>query len=168
MPDLTRVVIGAGVELPVQDKTGAHARAESQENHVAAAAPGTILPFRERTRVRVILQGGANARRLLYQFDNGNVVPAGEVGRRLHDTRPAVQGTAARDADSLGIGPVQAVAGGHRLHFRKDAADGLVHVRGFKADLVRNLQLSVRINAIDDGTLRTADIDTQEVLFHIL
>ena len=159
MADLAAVVIGAGVKFAVQHQSCAHTRPKGQEDHVAGAAAGAIFPFRERAGVGVVLQGGADACGLFDQLHDRDVVPAGEVGWRLHDAGLAVQGTAAGNADGFRVAGVQTMPGSHGFHLRENAGERLVHLRGFETDLVGDLQTTVGINSVDDGTFRSADID---------
>ena len=85
----------------------------------------------------------------------------------MDDATAAVQRAAAGDADGLGVGRVQAVALSHGFHFGEDAGDGFVHAGGGELDFVRDLQDTVSVNAVDDGAFRAADIDAEQVLFHI-
>ena len=50
-----RVTIGTRVQFTVQNQACAKPRTERHKHHIFASAPCAVLPFRKRTRVRIVL-----------------------------------------------------------------------------------------------------------------
>ena len=99
VPDLARVVVRSGVELPVYDDSRAKARAECHENQVLHAAPGTIEILRKRTRVCVVLHRRRHMEAVLEELDDRNIVPSRKVRRRHDHAALRIERPSAADSD---------------------------------------------------------------------
>ena len=164
MAQLSGIVVGAGVKLPVQDESGPQARPKGQEGHVPGAFSRAEGPFGQGTGVGIVVQARPHAGCLREQFDNGNVVPAGQVRGRHHHAGPAVQRTAATDAHAIDVPGLQAVPFHDPVEGLDQVFHGLLTGSGGKAFLVQNVQMSVCAAAIGDRALRPADINPQKML----
>ena len=159
MAQFAGIVIGAGIEFPVQDETGAQTRSKRQEGHVPGAFSGTEGPFGQGTGIGVVVQAGPYARRFRKQFDDGDVVPAGQVRGRHHHAGPAVQRTSATDAHAIDVLGTQAVPLHDGVQGPNQVRNGLLAGCGGEPLFVQDIQFSVRAPAIGHGALRPADID---------
>ena len=103
MSDLARHTARTAVKRAVQDQYCAEPRAEGHKNEVLAAAARAELPFRERTRIRIVADRAGLAEALLQHRNDLNTVPAGKVGRRENDAVFFIERAAAADADGIGV-----------------------------------------------------------------
>jgi len=157
--DFASHIVGAGIEMTVQNKPRAKTGAEGEENHVAAVFAGAVFPFRQSTGVGVVLHKGGRAVALLKPGDDGNFIPAGQVGRGKNQATDAVQRAAA--ADSNGQRGVAAAGSG------KQGAENIFPARIiFGGNFNAGKHLSAFI-ASHPGAFGAADIKTPDFVFHI-
>ena len=156
VPEFTGVVVGAGVELAIQHEAGTEAGPKGEEYHITGAAAGAVLPLCQSAGVGVILQACRDACSLLHQLHDRDIVPTGQVRRRHHHPRLAVQRAAAGYAYAFGIAFVQTMLRTDALQLFKDGGDGALHVGGIEAHLVRDFNDAIGVDAVYHRALRAA------------
>ena len=102
--DFSRHSAGSAVQTSSEDQTGAESRAECKKDNIFCAYPGAVTPFRKRTGIRVVTEVCRTAETLSQHIRNRNVVPAGQIRRRLNDTALTVERTSAAYADCACLG----------------------------------------------------------------
>ncbi|BAF60914.1 hypothetical protein PTH_2733 [Pelotomaculum thermopropionicum SI] len=89
--DLAGTVRRAAVKLPVQDQAAAHACADGDVNHIAAAPAGPENMLAKGGQVGIVIQQNRQGKPFLQDLPDGNVIPA-QVGGKMNDSPGRVQG----------------------------------------------------------------------------
>ncbi len=98
MPDLPGAVVGSAVKPAVEDKPGAEAGAEGNEDHVLRPPAGAPLPLGDGAGVGVVLKPRLDAEAPFEKLLDMNAVPAGQVRRREDYPPLRIERPAAGDA----------------------------------------------------------------------
>ncbi len=167
VPDLTREVRWSLVEPAVENKPCPHARAEGQEHHASAAPAGAEPPFCDRAGIRVVLEPGRRAERPRHEIHDRHMAPLGKVRRRQNESSPAVEWSAAADADARegpgrdGTRGEQGACGGTNAVDDRAGSPSVLRWEGLP---VQDFRFPVRESAQYDRRLGAADVDTDECL----
>ena len=160
MAQFTGIVVCARIQLAIQDQSRPKACSKGHEYHIPGAFAGTEKPFCKGAGIRIVV----DCRRYSeffgeYPYD-GDIVPAGKIRRRHYHTGPAVQGTAAADADGADTFGAQAVPFNDFPESGLYVPDGTLHIGRGKAQLVLDYDSTRFRKAEGNGTFGTPDVDT--------
>ena len=101
MADLAAHIGVTAQQAAFGDDASAHAGAHGQKNHIVAALAGAQLPLHQRACIGVVLQIDRHAEFFAQHVADRDIIPAGQVGRRLDDAAAGIQRAAAGDADGV-------------------------------------------------------------------
>ena len=160
MPDLACRIAGSGVQTPIENQPRTHAGAEGQKDHVPRPLARTEAPFRKSAGVGIVAKGGGKPQPGGEHIRDGNVHPAGQVGRLPDDAARGVHGTAAADADGADSLPLPRGGLRHGGGGIQYPGDGGGAVAGVKARFLQYMSLAV---AAHDRAFRAADINAEIV-----
>ena len=156
-------IVGACIEIAIQDKPRSHAGAKSQEDHVAGSLSGAHQPFGKGTGIRVILDGGRNTVGLFENLYDRNVVPARKIRRGVYNPLDRIKGSSATDSDpfQLALRKFQQQAVDVGLEFINDFFPAT-----FRAGLKKYFPEDGEMFIADhNGTFGPANIETDEEMF---
>jgi hypothetical protein len=100
MPNLSRKIVSASVESPVDDDSSAKSCAHRQEDHIVASMARAIPELRDGSRIGVVLDVAPNAELSLENRFDRNIDPRCKIGRRLNSPAHSIERAAAAYADA--------------------------------------------------------------------